>query len=146
MAWVQGNTFGVRDDNTTAVNAIFVNSHTGYGGVDREWHEVNVVPLGVPADAKAVFLAGILIITHGTTEETADLTIALRAKGDALNPGNYIGQTTEPHVGGGQRSNMAAWVPLRDGKFEYYWTRSTQGQWPANSSYGINLSLQAYVR
>lgn len=137
---------GVRNDNSKTPNCIFVNTYTGTGPAPGVWHEIDVTLLGVPEDAKAVFLSGILIITHGTTVETGNLTVSLRRYGDTLNPGNYIGQSIECAVGSGQRSNMSSWVPLNGGRFEFQWNRGTQGQWPEHCSYGINLALQQYVR
>lgn len=144
--WTEGTIFGVRTDNTNAVNALFVNTYTETSPSDGKWTTIDVTALGVPANAKAVTLTGILIITHGMTPELCDLHIAIRAVGDDLHPGNYIGQVEETSVTGGQRSTMSTLVPLREGKFEYYWTRSTQGNWPNHCSYGINLSLQGYIR
>lgn len=135
----------MRDDNSVSINAIFVNSYTGAGASAGSWHLLDVTTLGIPITAKAVFLVGILIITHGITDVLCDLSLALRAYGDPLNPGNYIGQTIERWVGGGQRSTMSSWVPVKQGKFEYYWSRSTFDQWPTSCAYGINLSAQAYI-
>jgi hypothetical protein len=144
--WQEVNVIGVRTDNSKAPTVIFINTYTGTGPAPGVWHQIDVTALGVPADAKAAFLSGILIISHGTTAQTCDLTVSLRAPGDDLLAGNYIGQTIETAVGGGQRSNMSSWVPLVGGKFEFQWNRNTYGPWPSECSYGINLSLQAYGR
>lgn len=127
--------------------AIFVNTHTGMGGQPNTWQRVDLKPFGVPADAMAVQVTGFLIITHGSTPETADLSVALRRPGaEAVSCANYQGQTVEAHVGGGQRSNMSTWVPVANGELEFCYRRSTQGQWPTSSAYGVNLSVQAWVR
>lgn len=127
--------------------AIFVNTYTGLGGTADTWQRIDLKPHGVPADAKAVQLTGILIVTHGQQPETADLSVAFRRPGvDAVTCANYVGQTVEAHVGGGQRTNLMTWVPVVDGAVEFCYRRSTQGQWPGNSAYGVNLFVQAWVR
>lgn len=144
--WVEGTSIGVPVGNAKHPQALFANSYSGAGPAAGVWTRVFTDQYGVPPDAKAVFLSGILIITHGMAQETADLTVAFRACGNDLPAAAYSGQTVEAHVGGGQRSGVATWVPLDRGCFEWVWNRSTQGQWPNNSAYGVNLSLQAYVR
>lgn len=145
-SWTEGFVTGVRDDNSKVPIALFVNTYTNYGPAESTWNKINITTLGIPADAKSVFLSGILIITHGTTVQTCDITIAFRAPGDELAPGNYIGQTIEAAVGSGQRSNMSTWAPVRNSEIEFYWKRSTQGQWPSECAYGVNLSAQSYLR
>lgn len=115
--------------------------------VPGTWYIVDLAPFGVAADAKAAFLSGLLIITHGTTPETADLHITFARPDDAVaNCSKYIGQAIEPFVGGGQRSNMATWVPLVGGKFKFCFNTATGGTSPANSAYAVNLTLQAWGR
>lgn len=144
--WVENSTIGVRDDNSKAPIAIFVNTYTNTGPPEAVWNRISLSSLGIPPDASGVFLSGILIITHGTTIQTCDLTISFRAPGDTIDAGNYIGQTIEASVGSGQRSNMSTWAPARNGEIEFYWKRNTTGQWPTECSYGMNLSAQSYVR
>jgi hypothetical protein len=121
------------------------------------WHTVDLASFGVPSDAVAAFLSGLLIITGGEVAEVADLRVVFRRPGDTTPCTKYLGQTSfqtnvvpTPYgnmaIGGGQRSNMATWVPLADGKFEFCYQVSTGGAWPTNPSYGINLSLQAWAR
>lgn len=144
--WVEGSTIGVRADNPKEPMAIFVNSYTGAGPKEGQWHLLSVTDAGIPADAKSVFLSGLLIITHGTNPETCDLNVSFRAPGNDMVYQASIGQTIEAHIGGGQRSNMATWVPVRNGAIEFYWWRNTAGNWPANCAYGVNLIAQAYLR
>ena len=47
-----------------------------------KWVTVDMTQWGVPANALAVLLTGLLIITHGTTVEDADIMIGFRASGD----------------------------------------------------------------
>lgn len=126
---------------------IFINTYTGDGMAqfpEGQWVDVDVSSY-VPADAVAVRLEGLLIISHGTTAETADLTLAFRT--DTANSYSYTMQCVETAVGSGQRTDAGTWVALSaTKKFQMKWTRSTGGTYPTNSSYGINLSLTAYVR
>lgn len=107
---------------------------------------VDLAPFGIAEDAKVAWLSGMLIITHGTTVETADIHVTFAAYGGPIDCTRYLGQTVEPHVGGGQRSNMSTLVPLSERKFQFCYFLNTPGEWPDNSSYGINLSIQAWGR
>lgn len=142
--WVSG-TLHVRDDNSVTPNAVFINSYTPVGPAAGAWVTIDVSSLGIPPTAKSVFLSGILIVTHGTNSVTCDLTISFRAPGNSMTAGNYIGQAIEAAVGGGQRSTMSTWAPVKDGKIEFQWNRNTFANWPTDCAYGINLSAQAYV-
>lgn len=146
-SWTECTTIGVPTDNSKQPNAIFVNSYSGSGPSSGSWHEIDISDK-IPEDTKAVFLSGVLIITHGTTSEIANLTIGFRAPGSSFDPNgqNYIGQCIEANTTGGQRSTFATWVPVIDGKFEFRWDRPTTANYPIYSAYGVNLSLQAYVK
>lgn len=111
------------------------------------WIQVDLKPWGVTADAKGAYLTGELIITHGTTVETADLHLTARKTGDTTaDCTKLISQAVEASVGNGQRSGASFWVPLTNGTFEWCWNGSTGGVWPTNSAYGANLTLNAWVR
>lgn len=138
-------------------NAVYVQTHLPSGNLGPQqtgvWHTVDLGAFGVPPDAVSAFLSGMLVITGGSTAEVADIQVGFRQPGDTTPCTKYIGQTvyqtnvvSGQTIGGGQRSNMATWVPLADGKFEFCYLLSTQGAWPANASYAINLSLQAWAR
>jgi hypothetical protein len=149
LGWTEVGHIGVRNDNSKAPIAFFVNTEDLPGGPAAGiWHPIAVRDLGMPYDVVSVFLSGILIITHGTTVESCDVTVALRAPGDSLSAGNYIMQTIEASVGNGQRSGGASWAPVKDGVFEIQWNflPAGAGDWPLHCSFGINLSAQQYVR
>lgn len=146
IPWAKSSEFYTNPDNSKGPIAVFINSQTPAGPAAGQWVQIDLKPYGVAADAKAAFLSGLLIITHGTSQQSCDAYVALRAPGSTLAAGNYIGQVVEAHVGGGQRSGMASWVPLSNGVFEFQWNRNTFGLWPAECAYGINLSLQAWTK
>lgn len=135
--------------------SIFANSYTGVGPLAGVWQFVDLKPRGVPANALAADFQGLLIITGaGYASETADLGVVFRKPGDsavACSTNHYAGQAVlvTNQVGsqtilGGIRSTIHVMIPLTDGAFEWCWTRSTSGNWPTNSSYGVNLGLRAY--
>lgn len=123
-----------------------------------QWQQIDLTsePWGVGANAKAVFLAGLVIISSGNSQQETDSAgIIFRTPGDTrvtCDTANFIGQTifqvnvvNGVALGGGQRAAMATWVPVVDGKIEYCWTRTTTGPWPASGAYGFNLAIQAWV-
>lgn len=149
IQYTEGSIIGVPAKSPTGQNpVIFINTYTGVGMTEHPVNQWSIVDLtGIAPDGtKAVRLDGILIITHGTTVETGDLTVAFRAVGETYDYG-YIMQTIEASVSNGQRSNAGTWVAINaEKKFEMKWNKSTSGQWPDNCSYGINLSLTSYLR
>jgi len=110
---------------------------------DCEWITVSVEDR-VPEDAKAVYLSGLLIITTGNMQESPSMTLKFRCKGEEKEY-KYCHQAAVQSTPGSVRSPMSVWIPINDKKeFEFKWTRSTYGQWPNNSAYGIALSLNAW--
>lgn len=123
----------------------FANSYTGQGLSFGTVHTIDATKLGAPANAVAVQMTGILIITHGTNQETCDLTVYARPSADQTWYG-YKGQTIEAHAGGGQRSNHTLFLPLKDGKFQLYLS-GAQGkpQWPQGCAYGVNYLIDYWL-
>jgi hypothetical protein len=145
MNWIECEKIYIPDDSPQGRTAIFVNTYTGVGGANNTWITSDVSSL-VPADAKAIHVNGILIITHGTTAETADLHLHIRTDPTA-NPA-YNGQVIEATVGNGIRSTMACWIALDANKcFQYKYTipNPPPKVYPTYSAYGINLSIDAYA-
>ena len=155
-SWVEGSKIGVLTDNPESYPAIFVNSTKAETPPPAgEWIPLKVTQFGIPADAKAVFIGGILIITHGKKTQLCDLTVTFAKPGTTTAPSSYIFQAIEPQTEGGQRATVGAWVPVVDGVTVWQWGRGdvkTQypkgaiAPYPAECSYGINLSVQAYIR
>jgi hypothetical protein len=109
------------------------------------WHEFSMAQLGFPDTAKAILVAGILIITHGYAEEIGNMTMTFREYGGTRTLGNYQMQVCAPKIGDGPRVPGFCIVPVAEGRCEFQWNRSTTGEWPAHCSYGINLTAQLYV-
>jgi hypothetical protein len=155
-SWVEGSKIGVLTDNPESYAAIFVNSiNPDTTPPAGEWIALKLAQFGIPADAKAVFIGGILIITHGRKTQLCNLTVTFAKPGSTSATGNYIFQAAEGQTEGGQRSTAGTWVPVVDGVTLWQWARGdvkTQypkgaiGPYPAECSYGINLSVQAYIR
>lgn len=149
--WNKSTEFYSRKTATSLTSEIFGNSYTGQVipaqcSTPGQWCLIEFPETLIDNDAKAVFLAGILILTRGSTDETADLTIAFRTPGDTSKTcGHYVGQAVIS-LFTGERTNFAAWMPVVNRKLEFCWQRSTGGNWPTNTSYGFNLALQAWVK
>jgi hypothetical protein len=144
---VEGSTIGIVAHSPSAIPVVFFNSHTNEGMatfLENEWTTVDVSGL-IPTGSRAVYLAGLLIITHGTLEESCDLTLAYRDQGET-GEYSYIAQTVETVAGGGERTPHSIWIPALDGKFQIKWRRSTTGNWPEHCAYGVNLNLVGYLR
>lgn len=146
MTWHECTLVGVEDDNSKGPIGIFFNTAAGIGPGPGVWTQVDCKPLGVPADVKSVFLSGLLIISGGSEATTYNLTLALRAPGSTLDPGNYLGQTIAVGAASGSRSGFASWVPVVNGVFEYQWNKDSSPPYPTGGAYAVNLSLQSYVR
>lgn len=149
--WHKSTEIYTRKGETWFLSQIFGNTYTGQFipapcAVQNQWCEVDFKPHGVEADAKAVFVQGLLIITSGTTVQTSDLHLAFRRPGDTtVTCGNYLAQAVISLITG-ERTNFSSWLPVTDGKLEFCWYRSTPDPYPANSAYGFNMGAQAWVR
>lgn len=151
-AWIEAQAIGVPTD--TERSLLFANTYTGVNIPEHltpwEWRAVDLTQHGVPKDAKAVFLQGILRVTHGThPNHWCQVTLHFRQPGDVKDR-TYIMQTGEQNAQNGVRTNAAAWVPVKDGKIEVKW--ENKGAWggawkyPIGCSLGFNLTIGAYAR
>lgn len=142
MKYIECTKLHVAEDTPKGFRAVFVNTYTGVGGKPDVWHTVNVQGK-VPEGTKAVHLTGILIITHGSKSEIADMGLHFRTNRNR-DP-SKIAQCVETSTAGGQRSPMACWVSLDDNyEFQYKYTiTKANSTWPTSSSYGVNLSIDA---
>jgi hypothetical protein len=135
-------------------NAVYVQTHLPAG--QNEGPQTSGVPITVDltpylpsgvTDAKAAFLGGILVLTHGSMQETADVWVTFAPDdGSPMNCTKPLHQAIEAAVGGGQRSSSSSWVALTNNKFRFCYTVPAKPAWPTGASYGINLSLQAWGR
>lgn len=122
---------------------VFFNTPPALGPAVNTWTTADISDYVAP-NTVAIHLTGLLLLTHGTTAETADLRLHFRrdsSQGDR----NYIHQVVETSTTGGQRSPMACWIPLTDAKtFDWKWnTQHPPGTYPAFSAYGANLQIDA---
>lgn len=149
--FIEGATIGVptRTDNIL----LFANTYTQHYIPNylypNTWHRVDLSHL-VPEDTKAVDLQGLVRITHGTLSPSLCMvTMAYRAPGDTKEV-DYIMQVIETHRGHGQRTNVSAWVPVKDQAIEVKWTSTGTGSganvYPIGCSLGFNLAVGAYLR
>jgi hypothetical protein len=116
------------------------------------WNHADLKPIGVPANAVAVDLRGILIITDGANSGDTSIGVGFQTPGDSKPVGNYAMQTCAVGPTGGSRSNGSAIVPCVNGCIQWFWYRGNVGEWPANpllaqypagASYGFNLDIHA---
>lgn len=159
QTWRESSVIGISGDNAKRPIALFVR-HDGIGTIpaqsipsgqwvtvdltnDTRWcvnNDCFTYQPNLPIDTKAVFLSGLLVITHPGGSVTCDLWANFRAPDSTLPEGSYQMQTIEATAGAGVRSNAAVWVPVKERKFDVYWS------YTSGCSSLINLSLQAYVR
>lgn len=153
--FAEGSVVGVPKDNPDWNRVIFINTTVPqYTPSPGLWTPINWAQLGVPADAKAAFVGGMLIITHGNAQQTCNETITFAAPNSTIDPGFYIFQTIEATFGGGQRQTAFAVVPIVNGQTWWMWRRgdvneyptSDIGSYPSRCAYAVNLSVEGYVR
>jgi hypothetical protein len=102
------------------------------------WHAIDLKPYGVASDAVAAFVPYMEIVTSGSAGEsvTPQMTVSIRAFGDSVaDPAFYALQIITPSA----RLPGGIWVPLNDGKFEFYYTVNTDCCWPTHPSFQINI-------
>lgn len=118
------------------------------------WHTIDLKPKPseVPADAVALLLSGILIITDGLGSNDTSIAMAFQSPSAGNNVANYEMQTCAVLSTGGSRSNAQAIVPCINGCIDYSWYRgNSNGEWPTGpipayptgAAYGFNLNVQA---
>lgn len=122
---------------------VFANSYTGDGVPFGKAVTIDTA-LIAPANAVGVSLSGILLVTHGTRQETCDLRVWFRPS-PAHDWSAYRGQTIETAVGSGQRSNHTLTVPMVDRKFQVWIEPATGAPWPTGCSYGVNYRPDYWI-
>jgi hypothetical protein len=115
----------------------------------QSWNTLNVKQLcGIPADDEvvAVKVGGLIGITMGYTEETADLHLHFRKPGSGNN--NYVFQTDAVKAGQGDRDNAGpCTVAVVNDTIEFaWWTGTPIGDHPIHAAYFFNLNLIEYYR
>ncbi len=134
--WIEGFAVGVPVGNAKNACQIFAGTNTSpwpmiampqnqWITVDLhhgpQWGDTDRWQPNLPANMKAVFLSGELIITGDLSDPTTEnLWMNFRSPGDSLQAGNYQSHTIAPNYFG-SRSNCCVWVPVVGNKFEVYW-------------------------
>lgn len=148
--WLKLDKFHIPAEAPTQYEVLWFNSYAP--GTERPsgllehgvWHVIDLSHL-LPATARAVYLSGQLIVTHGSLSETANMRVWYRKHGvDGYDDQwDYFHQCVE--VVHGQRSPAGVWIPLSDDqKFEVCWNRSNTYQYPTYSAYGIRMFIGAW--
>ena len=106
------------------------------------WVNVSMVQYGIPADAKEIFVQGLLIITPGNTGGPTEVWFQCRAPGSAIAGGAYNAQTLGRSPDIGQRSTAAMWCPVKDGMAQFLWHWSG----PVDSAYGVSMASNYNAR
>lgn len=134
---------------------VFFNSYTGSGIPENPqggWNTVDLKPLGVPADAKAVALGAIMIITHGGPYATANMTVMFRRPSDTTVScdNDYIWQVMTAYPPSGDRSTAFANVPLENGTFQICSRRTLNGSFYGSIgdglAFGLNVRMHGFFR
>lgn len=144
--WQSGNRIyiPINGPSLGPVPLLFFNSVSNTGPAHNTWTIVNLSST-CPPNTKAIHVTGLLIITHGSSAEIADLNVYFRAPGATDPTGNYKAQCIEATIGGGQRSTMACWIPVVNDQIEWKWDVNSLGTYPTKSAYALNLSIDAVL-
>jgi len=90
-----------------------------FGPAAGVWDAVNVVSLGVPDDATAVYVGGVNVITRQAGTGNCGFRLYIQRLG-ARTAAPVSCQSVQSGVGG-QRAGCGAWVALEEGRFEVMW-------------------------
>jgi hypothetical protein len=143
-------------------SVVFLNTYTGagYWTYPRgQWVRVDLKPFGVPADATAAIIHGMLIISMGSAPDFGLVSVHFRRPGtvtDCANTPIYTEITGQ--VWGGMRTPFSDIVPLANGEVDVC-VRTLWGS-PANMvlphpweasfggypSFGVNVRLRGWLR
>jgi hypothetical protein len=143
-------------------SVVFLNTYTGagYWTYPRgQWVRVNLKPFGVPADATAAILHGMLIISMGSAPDFGLISVHFRRPGtitDCANTPIYTEVTGQSW--GGMRTPFSDIVPLANGEVDVC-VRTLWGSpsnaiaphpWEASFSgypaFGVNVRLRGWLR
>ncbi len=143
-------------------SVVFLNTNTGagYWTYPRgQWLSVDLKPYGVPADATAAILHGMLLISMSRDPDSALVSVHLRRPGsgaDCANSAAYADIFNVPN--GSVRAPFMDIVPLQDGVMEVCirtrWgspsNRIDLFDWEASfgsyPSFGVNLRLRGWLK
>lgn len=119
------------------------------GLTPNAWVRLSITQLGIPADAKAVFIHSLGIVTHGTSAEVVSGSLAFRRPGSPYdNSLRYHTQVCSGNIGDGYRGGDGTWCPVENGAIEIFWKpqRVVSADWPTGSSIAFNVAINAWAR
>lgn len=148
---------GVVTKNPDWYTVIFINSGwPEYVAPANQWVTINWAQFGVPNDAIAADIGGNLSITHGSKQPGLCYeTVTFDVEGSPVDPGNFILESIDIFPQSGQREGVFVRVPILNGQTRFMWRRGTTsgsypdgtiGVWPDDCAYGVNLSIEGYIR
>lgn len=143
-------------------SVVFLNTYTGNGYWTYPrgaWVSVDLKPFGVPAEATAALIHGLLIISMGEAPDSALVSVHFRRPGSSAACNNSIAYADIMNVASGSvRAPFMDIVPLSNGVFEV----CIRTQWgsPANNvvlydweasfgaypSFGVNARLRGWLK
>lgn len=129
---------------------LFFNSGTSTpaGPPPDVWTVCDLTTLGIPVDAVAVDVSGLLIITMGSTPGWSNLCMAFRKPGDArVSIRNHYVFQCIANAGDGMRSPCSTVLTPVGGCIEWAWftTGATLG-WPVGAAVAANLSFTRWMK
>ncbi len=129
----------------------YINTSTssGYGAYTDTWMEVDVTSLGVPTDAKWIWVHGRLLITLGSTTQSPNMTVLFAKPSSTVNTTKYQLQAIANNAVGGVRQTFATMIPLENGKYKYRWSvNGGLDPWsyrnPSYAVYGMNMTIDCW--
>lgn len=152
MAWKKNNAIYTHDN--AGVGVMFAGNKPGQTSGPTYfspfvWHNIDLKPYGVPADANFVKGFAHLIITDGSPGAIDDLTCCVRPPGSTLHELNYQMQATTALNAEGARGRQDWECALVNGIMQLYWRMTIGGATANNSSptgFLINMSMLSWGR
>lgn len=159
-ARIEGSDSAVLTGDSPSV--VFLNTFTGagYWTYPRgQWVAVDLKPYGVPPDATAALLHGLLIISMGSAPDSALVSVHFRRPGSGADCANSTAYADIFNVPSGSvRAPIMDIVPLENGIMEVCiktkWGSPGNGialhDWEASfgafPSFGVNVRLRGWLR
>ncbi len=162
QTWKRSTSILTPPNSPRDVEAFYWNSYSGacrIAGVTvplqpaGAWITIDLTTLDIPANANAVQLANLMVITDGANSGDVDLAVAFQASGAGGDPLKYVEQAVAIGSADGARTNATVVCPLGAGRFDVSISRGIGGsefpagplaaQYPDGACYAIWLLVQA---